>query len=155
MLKAIGNFIDSVMGNHYSQFLKALQKGDREAAIDIYQKKKTVRESIKPNEPLTGDTNSVLHYVAYLNMKEVYIDLLQNNVVHSHPDNKNGQRKNCLHLIAIGPRDSEKTDMMLVTLENGLNGMDIKHVLSEKDEVSCEIISLVLIDTCYTTRNCV
>ena len=48
---------------------------------------------------------------------------------------QNKQRQNCIHLIclrALTPRI--RTDMLRFTLEAGLYGMDLEHVLEERDE---------------------
>ncbi len=127
---------DSIMGNHYSSFVRALRDGDAAAALDLYTKKKAVREAIKPNEP-TGDPedNTIMHHLARLNISTVYQELLGMRV--GLPDMKNRDRQNCLHLLCAQSGSEEIKHIMLkTTLDIGLQGMDIKHVLSEKDLVS-------------------
>ena len=48
------------------------------------------------------------------------------------PQNK--ERCNCLHLICSGElREAHRLDMLRFTLEAGLYGMDISHILEEKN----------------------
>ena len=129
--------IRSVMGSQYSQFISALKQGDALTALDCYNKKKAVRDAIKPNDPLGTENrgNTVLHYVAKLNLRTVYAELLDRG---GKPEFKNDDRKNCLHLICQGPCEDQtlKEDMLHTTIEIGLVGMDVEHVLTEKDVVS-------------------
>ena len=144
MLKLLGDTLDTIkqlMGNSQSQFVAALKRGDTSAATQIYCSKKTLRESIKPNETLNGDLkeNSILHYVASLSLYPVYEDML--NSGRAFPDQKNSDRRNCLHLICQGHKTGFEKDMLLLTFSRGLCGMDLKHVLSEQDSVSTSLSS--------------
>ena len=136
LLSGVASAFQQVMGNHYSVFVRALRKGDVTTALDVYLRKKAVREAIKPNE-LSGDThdNTILHHVARLNMISVYKELLSTG--NALPDMRNGHRENCLHLICQGPRkQGVKANMLEATIDVfGLHGMDVSHVLSEKDQV--------------------
>ncbi len=136
LFSGVASVIQQAMGNHYSVFVRALKRGDAAAAVDMYNRKKSVRESIKPNE-LSGDTqaNTILHHLAKLNMISVYNELLLTG--NAIPDMKNNQRENCLHLICQGPgKQAVKANMLGATIDVfGLHGMDLHHVLSEKDQV--------------------
>ncbi len=128
-------FLQQIMGNHYSSFVRALKAGDAATARDIYHRKKNVRDAIKPNE-CTGDAedNTILHHLARLNMMSVYQELLSTGT--ALPDMKNSLRRNCLHLVCAGSADDDlKHAMLLATLDIGLPCMDIEHILSEKDSV--------------------
>lgn len=137
--------VRSVMGGYHSRFISALKQGDAVAALDYYNKKKNVRDAIKPNEPLGAEHrgNTVLHYTAKLNLRSVYTNLLDRG---GKPEYKNDYRMNCLHLICQGPCEDQalKEDMLRITIEIGLCGMDVEHVLTEKDIVSSNNIDLML-----------
>lgn len=134
-------FVSSAMGVGYSQFVSALKQRDTLAALDLYNRKKAVRDGIKPNDPLGADHkgNTVLHYVAQLHLATIYEELLMKD---GKPDLKNDDRRNCLHLICqgsgkAGPSVQER--MLCSTVNSGLRGMDIEHVLSEADIVSLSV----------------
>lgn len=128
-------------GNHWS-FLCALRTGDTTKATQLYRSKAKLRENIQPNLSLGSEhnDNTLLHYAALYGMQDMYIDLLRQN---GKPDMKNSQRRNCLHLICLGTSadlsdtpDATKCQMLELTVREGLEGMDLKHLLAEKDEVS-------------------
>lgn len=123
-------------GNSSSAFLKALSRGDTEKAGELYRTKEQLRENIDPSLRLGPDheDNTYLHYAALYGMKDMYFDLLSR---HGMPDMKNSQRRNCLHLICLGQKinDQVKQEMLTRTLEEGLQGMDLQHILGEKDKV--------------------
>lgn len=137
LVDRINEGVSFIMGNHYSLFVKALKRGESQTAVNIYNAKKIVRESIKASDS-SGDPqdNTVLHHVARLNLHTVYADLLNGGL--AFPDHKNNERQNCLHLICQGPSgiaDTVKRDMLAITVDVGLQGMDVKHILAEKDHV--------------------
>ena len=121
------------MGTSYSHFREALRKGHAREASDLYYSKKSLRDSVLPNHPLGCDEedNTALHYAAKFGLKEMYVDLINRG---GKPDQKNKRGKNCLHLIC-GQPGKQRTFMLRFTLEAGLYGMDLAHVLEEKDEV--------------------
>lgn len=130
------------MGNHLSsKFLGALRSGNVEEASRLYEGKVQLRESLQPNSPLGSDhdeNNTYLHYAALLGIHKMYGDLIRLNG--GKPDMKNAQRRNCLHLICLcktgGPLSAEddiRHNMIELTMEEGLKGMDLKHLLAERD----------------------
>lgn len=133
------------MGNNVSsQFLRALRDEDVMKATELYHTKAQLRASLQPNLSLGSEhhDNTYLHYAAHLGLSEMYGDLIHE---HGKPDMKNAQRRNCLHLICCkssagdttsGCDDITKCNMLQLTLRDGLAGMDLKHLLAEKDEVS-------------------
>ena len=131
------------MGNQCSaQFLRALRDGDIAKADEMYRtKKKQLVEGLQPNQSLGSDhdNNTYLHYAALYGLQNMYSDLLE---LRGKPDMKNSQRRNCVHLICMGrdgvregSQDSGKHKMLKQTLTEGLEGMDLKHLLAEKDQV--------------------
>jgi len=78
-----------------------------------------------------GDDSTALHCTAKFGMKKLYIDLINHG---GKPDQRNKQGKNCLHLICGQGRGEDRTEMLRFTLEAGLYGMDMCHVLEERDE---------------------
>lgn len=130
-----------VMGNYWSsQFLRALRAGDTVKASQLYKTKAKLRQSVQPNLSLglEHNDNTFLHYAALYGMQDMYRDLLKQN---GKPDMKNSQRRNCLHLICLGAEqrgtlDAAKCQMLELTVKEGLEGMDLKHLLAEKDEVN-------------------
>lgn len=124
------------MGSSFSSFREALRKGHGREASDLYYSKKSLRDSVLPNHPLGygREDNTALHYAAKLGLKDLYVDLINRG---GKPDQKNKRGQNCLHLIC-GEPGTQRTDMLRFTLEAGLYGMDLAHVLEEKDEVRGE-----------------
>ena len=124
------------MGNSSSVFLNALRQGDVTRAKDLYRTKISLREGLEPNQSLGTEhgENTYLHYAALYGMDQMYRDLIN---LRGKPDMKNSQRRNCLHLICLNEKGSGKTkcEMLQLTLKEGLKGMDIQHLLCEKDEV--------------------
>lgn len=131
------------MGNQCStQFLHALRDGDAAKAEEMYRtKKKQLIDGLQPNQSLGSehDNNTYLHYAALYGLQSMYSDLLQ---LRGKPDMKNSKRRNCVHLICMGEgkvgegsQDSAKHQMLEQTLVEGLEGMDLKHLLGEKDQV--------------------
>ena len=134
------------MGNQCSvQFLRALREGDTQKARDLYTtKKKQLMEGIQPNQSLGSEHshNTYLHYAALYGLEDMYSHLL---TLKGKPDMKNSQRRNCVHLICMGRdgegegatlnQDHSKYQMLQLTIEEGLQGMDLKHLLAEKDIV--------------------
>ena len=121
------------MGTSYSHFREALRKGHAREASDLYHSKKSLRDSVLPNHPLGcgQEDNTALHFAAKFGLKDMYVDLINRG---GKPDQKNKLGKNCLHLIC-GQPGKQRTHMLRFTLEAGLYGMDLAHVLEEKDEV--------------------
>ena len=121
------------MGTSYSHFREALRKGHAREASDLYYSKRSLKDSVLPNHPLGCDEedNTALHYAAKFGLQEMYVDLINRG---GKPDQKNKRGKNCLHLIC-GQPGKQRTFMLRFTLEAGLYGMDLAHVLEEKDEV--------------------
>lgn len=138
------------MGNWSSQFVGALRSGDVVKASELYLSKVQLRSGLQPNQNLGPDDNTYLHYAAKLGMAQMYQDLI---VLKGKPDIKNAQRRNCIHLICLQPSTEGhcnegysveghsaggqgKRKMLELTFKEGLKGMDLKHLLAEKDEVS-------------------
>ena len=126
-------------GYYHNQFLRALRSGDTAKANFLYKSKPKLRESIQPNVNLGSEhnENTFLHYAALYGLQEMYQDLLKHK---GKPDMKNSQRRNCLHLICLhedsaANRDATKRGMLEQTVTEGLEGMDLQHLLAEKDEV--------------------
>ncbi len=143
------------MGNQCSaQFLRALRDADASRALELYTtKKKQLMENLQPNQSLGSEhhNNTYLHYAALYGMEDMYSELLR---LKGKPDMKNSERRNCVHLICMGMggegdredgrqqqqeqalnRDQSKCQMLQLTMKEGLEGMDLKHVLAEKDQV--------------------
>lgn len=143
LTRSLTSLSDLVMGNRWSgQFLRALRTGDARRASELYQAKPQLRENLQPNQNLGPEhnNNTLLHYAALYGMYQMYEDLIRLN---GKPDMKNSQRRNCLHLICLGADlrgtpDSTKRKMLVLTVEEGLQGMDLKHLLAEKDQVMLE-----------------
>lgn len=131
------------MGNLSSQFVRALRTGDVDKASELYFTKTQLRECIQPNQSLGSEhhDNTYMHYAAQLGMAHMYQGMIH---LKGKPDMKNSQRRNCLHLIcsqSSGVQASQvKRDMLELTIKEGLEGMDLKHLLAEKDEVSGSIV---------------
>ena len=139
------------MGNWSSQFVSALRNGDVDKASELYLSKAQLRSGLQPNQALGPDDNTYLHHAARLGMAQMYQDLI---VLKGKPDMKNAQRRNCIHLICLQPSaeghsaeghsagghhsagGQVKREMLEYTLKEGLEGMDLRHLLAEKDEVS-------------------
>ena len=133
------------MGNWSSQFVGALRNGDVGKASELYLSKAQLRSGLQPNQALGPDDNTYLHHSARLGMAQMYQDLI---VLKGKPDMKNAQRRNCIHLICLQPsaeghsagghydEGQVKREMLEYTLKEGLEGMDLRHLLAEKDEVS-------------------
>lgn len=132
------------MGNSFTQFANALRQGLPQKASELYYSDKKVRNAVwsRMNENLGEEynDNTVLHFTAMLKMKELYCELI---AIGGKPDMKNGNRRNCLHLLCVvgsrGGTEEEVREMMKYTLDYGLHGMDLQHVLEERDDV-CEVI---------------
>ncbi len=125
-----------VMGNQAAQFQKAVREGDTRKAYSLYYTREAVRAKLEPNVSLGPDYkgNTCLHYMAYFAMQKLYEDMVKQH--RGKPDMKNDERKNCLHLLcATGEEGSVKRDMLQFTLSEGLAGMDLLHLLKEKDMV--------------------
>ncbi len=125
------------MGNHWSnQFLRALSQGNPKRASEFYASKPYLKENMDPNQSLGAEHhgNTYLHYAAFYGMEDMYQDLLRQN---GKPDMKNSERRNCLHMICLGQSVGDKTkyEMLELTFKEGLKGMDLEHLLGEKDEV--------------------
>lgn len=136
----IGFFSSAIMGNSFTQFINALRQGWPTKALELYRGDKKLRSAVKGklNESLGPEhyENTVLHYTAMLKMKELYCELISDG---GKPDMKNKDRRNCLHLMClVGATSNTQVvcDMMRHTLEYGLTGMDMEHVLEERDVVS-------------------
>jgi len=124
------------MGNQAAQFQRAVREGDTSKAYSLYYTKEAVRTKVEPNVALGAeyDGNTLLHFMAYHAMKKLYEDMI--NQHKGKPDFKNDKRQNCLHLLcATGEEGSVKRDMLAFTLSVGLPGMDLGHLLKEKDLV--------------------
>lgn len=130
------------MGNWSSQFVRALRTGDVDRASELYFAKAQLRESLQPNQCLGSEhhDNTYLHYAALLGLARMYEEMIR---LKGKPDMKNSQRRNCLHLICLRSSGNQassegrvKRDMLELTMKDGLKGMDLKHLLAEKDEVS-------------------
>lgn len=134
------------MGNYSSQFLKALRDGDTRRASELYHTKSSLRDKLEPNLNLGSDHggNTYLHYAALYGLKEMYKELILHQ--RGKPDIKNSLRQNCLHLICRAEGQAGlvdirvKKDMLNFTLTEGLKGMDLQHLLKEKDQVCICII---------------
>lgn len=130
------------MGNWSSnQFLSALRSGDAVKASELYKTKSQLKENLQPNQSLGSEDhdNTYLHYAALYGLEDMYTDLIRKQ---GKPDMKNSQRKNCLHLICTSSLghsdpiyDHTKRKMLLLTFNEGLEQMDLKHLLAEKDMV--------------------
>ena len=139
-LANVSKFLSSlVMGNSFTQFINVLKQGSPSKAEELYNGDKKLRASVRTrlNENLGPDYNgnTVLHYTAMLKMKSLYCELISEG---GKPDMKNNDRRNCLHLICLVSQKSSPEfacEMMRYTLEHGLAGMDVQHVLEEQDEV--------------------
>ena len=136
VLRLVGSVL---MGNQLALFQKAVREGDTSKAYTLYYSKETVRTKVDPNASLgpEWDGNTLLHYIAYHAMKKLYEDMITQH--RGKPDFKNDKRQNCMHLLcATGEEGSVKRDMLQFTLSVGLPGMDLGHLLKEKDQVgSC------------------
>lgn len=124
------------MGNQAAQFQKAVREGDTSKAYSLYYTREVVRQKLEPNVSLGPEYrgNTCLHYVAYFAMRKLYEDMITEH--RGKPDMKNEDRQNCLHLLcATGEEGSVKRDMLQFTLTKGLPGMDLQHLLKEKDSV--------------------
>jgi ankyrin repeat protein len=126
------------MGVYHSRFIEALKKGSEDQARQLYSNRKSVRDGIDPNASLgpAHDNNSVLHYAAIHAMEWLYRDLLTRG---GKPDMRNGAARNCLHLVCsrVGSskKEAERRErIVLLTIHEGLSGMDVEHVLRERDE---------------------
>lgn len=123
------------MGITQSRFHEALRHGNHEEAYNLYSTKKSLRDSLEPNTPLGQhhEDNSILHYAAQHAMAWLYRSLITRG---GKPDLRNGLHQNSLHLVCgVSSRPDARRDILKFTLEEGLHGMDIAHVLEEKDEV--------------------
>ena len=135
------SFVSQLMGNQFGQFCHALKQGQYSKAQDMYFNTKKLREAIlsKVNEPLGAEhgNNSVLHYVAQYKMQGVYEDLLNSDRCLAVPDMKNGQRRNCFHLICLKDTNADAAPNMLKLTVEFLSRqkVDVAHILAEKDEV--------------------
>ena len=122
------------MGTYNSKFIEALKQGAEEEARQYYTTKKAVREGVEPNAslgPAHGD-NSPLHYAALHAMRWLYSDLLARG---GKPDMRNAAARNCLHLAcSAGDHAPSREAILSLTLYEGLSGMDVEHVLRERDE---------------------
>ena len=122
------------MGLYHSRFIEALKKGSEDEARQLYSNRKSVRDSIDPNSSLgpTHNENSVLHYAALHAMEWLYQDLLTKG---GKPDQRNAAARNCLHLVCSQKnRNQARANILLLTIHEGLTGMDVEHVLRERDE---------------------
>ena len=122
------------MGLHHSRFIEALKKGSEDDARQLYANRKSVRDGIDPNASLgpTHNENSVLHYAALHAMEWLYRDLLTRG---GKPDMRNADARNCLHLVCSQKnRGPARAKILLLTIHEGLMGMDVEHVLRERDE---------------------
>ena len=123
------------MGFSQSRFLDALRRGSEEEALALYNSKKSVRDSVEPNASLglAHEGNSVLHYAARHGMVWLYCNLSTRG---GKPDLRNGLNQNCLHLVCgASSKPSARKAVLQCALEEGLSGMDVSHVLQERDEV--------------------
>lgn len=120
------------MGLSQARFREALKQGKHEEVRTLFLKK-TVQDSLEPNAslgPPYGE-NSVLHYAAQHAMAWLYGHLLDRG---GKPDMRNGEAKNSLHLVCgSGERAKQRETILRTILELGLEGMDVKHVLRERD----------------------
>ena len=171
MLASLQSYLRLIpgMGNNVSnQFLRALRDEDVVKASELYHSKAQLRAGLQPNLNLGSEhhDNTYLHYAAHLGLSEMY-----ENLIHEHgkPDMKNAQRRNCLHLICHKPStggttngcdDVTKCNMLRLTMADGLAGMDLKHLLAEKDEVSYFTVLIANMYTClvlgreYSSPSC-
>ena len=121
------------MGLQQTRFHDALRRGDHGEVHSLYTTRKTVRDSVEPNSPLGPGHggNSVLHYAALHGMAWLFRDLLARG---GKPDMRNEDAGNSLHMVCGGSNRADIRQRILrLTLEEGLTGMDVKHVLREKD----------------------
>lgn len=122
------------MGFHQSKFIDALKRGAEDEARTHYTTRKAVRDSVEPNTSLgpAHEENSVLHYAALHAMEWLYCELLARG---GKPDMRNSLASNCLHLVCSKRnRPRLRESILRLTLEEGLYGMDVEHVLRERDE---------------------
>lgn len=122
------------MGLNYSKFVDALQRANEDEVRSYYYTRKAVRDRIEPNASLGPGhgENSVLHYAAYHGMDWLFRDLLSRG---GKPDMRNGAARNSLHLVCMKQnRPRSRETILRLTLIEGLVGMDIEHVLRERDE---------------------
>lgn len=122
------------MGFYQSKFIDALQKGKDEEARYYYTTRKAVRENVEPNTSLgvNHEGNSALHYAALHGMEWLYRDLLLRG---GKPDMRNGAARNSLHLVCMKMyRAHSRETILQLVLEEGLVGMDVEHILRERDE---------------------
>ncbi|CAI8031040.1 Ankyrin repeat and IBR domain-containing protein 1 [Geodia barretti] len=126
------------MGLYHSRFIEALKNGSEDEVRQLYNNRKSVRDRIDPNTSLgpAHNDNSVLHYAALHAMEWLYRDLLTRG---GKPDMRNGVARNCLHLVCScvesNKREAERrARIVLLTIHEGLFGMDVEHVLRERDE---------------------
>lgn len=122
------------MGLYHSRFIEALKRGSEDEARQLYSNRKSVRDSIDPNSPLgpTHNENSILHYAALHAMEWLYQDLLTRG---GKPDQRNAVARNCLHLVCSQKnRNQARANILQLTIHEGLAGMDVEHVLRERDE---------------------
>ena len=130
------------MGFYHSKFIDALRRGSDEEARAHYTTRKSVRDSVEPNTSLgpTHGDNSVLHYAALHAMEWLYRDLLLQG---GKPDMRNGVARNSLHLVCTGRnRPRSRETILRLTLEEGLGGMDVEHILRERDEEGNTVLHL-------------
>lgn len=122
------------MGSNHSKFIEALRMGSGEEARMYYTTKKSLRDSMEPNTPLgaTHGENSVLHYAALHAMEWLYRDLLLKG---GKPDMRNEAAQNSLHLVCMNNNRKHSRETILhLILTEGLYGMDVEHILRERDE---------------------
>lgn len=122
------------MGLHYSKFIDAVQRGNEEEARNYYSTRKAVRDRVEPNTSLGPGhgENSILHYAAFYGMDWLFRMLLTHG---GKPDMRNGAARNSLHLVCMKQnRPNRREAILRLILEEGLVGMDIEHVLRERDE---------------------
>lgn len=154
MWSSLVSFVSQLMGNQFGQFCHALKQGQYNKAQDMYFNTKKLRETIlsKVNEPLGIEhgNNSVLHYVAQYKMQRVYEDLLNGDRCLGVPDMKNGQRRNCFHLICLNDINADAArNMLKFTMEFlSRQKVDVTHILAEKDEVRVMHCSIVCSKSC-------
>lgn len=142
MFASFQSFVSELMGNSSTLFLRALRDGDTKRASELYHSKPALRVKLEPNLSLGSDHggNTYLHYAALYGLKEMYKELVL--FQRGKPDIKNSLRQNCLHLICKADGQASavdvrvKRDLLDFTLSEGLKGMDLQHLLKEKDQVS-------------------
>ena len=142
MIATFQNYLSALLSGSSTQFLKALRDGDTKLAMELYKSKANLREKLEPNLSLGPEHKgyTYLHYAALYGLEQMYEELVLRQ--NGKPDIKNSLSQNCLHLLCMVDRQcgdvdiSWKRKLLAFTLRYGLKGMDLQHILGEKDQVS-------------------